>query len=84
MVNGLTAAVSGMQANAARFDRAAAQIAKLDVEDAATPPAAGGGTLTDAMTEMVTARAGFTASLRAASTSSAMLLEAIHLGGYES
>ncbi len=83
MVNGLTAALSGMQANAARVDRAATQIAKVSGEDTASAVAEEGGTLSDAMVELTTGHLGFTASLGAASTTSDMLLEAIQMGGYE-
>ncbi|MDQ6830390.1 MAG: hypothetical protein M3081_16145 [Gemmatimonadota bacterium] len=87
MINGLNSALSGMQGNAARFDRAAAQIANVGAsgaDEAGVAAAHGGGELSDQMVEMITAKFGFTASLRAASASSDMMLEAIHLGGYAS
>ncbi len=85
MINGLNAALSGMQANAARFDRAAVQVANAGTSGANGAESAavqGGGELSDQMVEMIVSKFGFTASLRAASASSDMLLEAIQLGDY--
>jgi hypothetical protein len=80
MVSGLSAALGGMRANSARMDRAATAVARDGME---SESGVSETSLEDGMTEMIAARIGFTASLRAAQASTDVLAAAIQLGGYD-
>jgi len=81
MISALSSATNGMQAAVVSFNRAALAV----TNSAALDPSAAPGDTTDlvtGITDMMTARLAFSASLRVARTSQDMLAEAIGLGGY--
>lgn len=89
MIAGLSNAVRGASLAAARFDRAAQQVATSATEattaegaDAGAVAEAVGVGLPEAMVQMATQRFALLASLRAAASTNAMVAEAVALGGY--
>jgi hypothetical protein len=93
MTSGISASVAGIHAAMARFDAAAAVVAKGVSSDTAavvdkgvssdTPDVASDGNPLDTtVVTMITARLAFRVSLEAASASLDMLGEAINIGAY--
>lgn len=83
MISAISAATSGMQSAAVRFNRAAQAV----TNSAALDSSAAANDATDIVTgisDMMTARLAFSASLRVARTSYDLLAEAIGLGAYGS
>jgi hypothetical protein len=81
MISAISAATNGMQSAVVRFNRAAQAVTNSAALDSS--PAAGDTTdIVTGITDMMTARVAFSASLRVARTSYDMLAEAIGLGGY--
>ena len=84
-ISGISAALRGVTASAARFDQAAARLggaASADAPADATAIAAGSTAVSDAMVQMATSRFAFVASLRAAQSSNELLAQALQVGGY--
>jgi hypothetical protein len=81
MISALSAASNGMQSALVRFSRAAQTVTNSAALDSSVA-ASDATDIVTGITDMMTARLAFSASLRVAETSQDMLAEAIGLGGY--
>ena len=81
MIGGISSAMSGVAAAAARFDRAATGVSAA-AEAGADPASVAVGALgmSDAMVGMIASQYAFLASLQVARTSNEMVAQAIDLG----
>jgi hypothetical protein len=81
MISPLSSATGGIQIALSQFSSAAATVAQGVSPDQA-PDVQGEDGFVSATVSMITAKAAFQASLKAAETSNEMLSEALKIGGY--